>query len=524
MILTVLLLASLGASNLIYADETLSVEVKLTSPKTIVMNMSDTIDVPITLDFYLPPKIDFEWLNVTLVAETVSPQIRALEIIDNTHNIKYTPSKRVGANAKYLLDTQIRLRADYIGHAYVSVKDVSLGGSKIKKPGTSLTLINAIDNRLDVTIRQHEGIWGTIFIVSVTLLIVISYINLGAQLDSDNIKQIRDNPKTIILGFLITVLIMPLISWLTSLWLLNDQLLYRAGSFIFASGPAASASTLWTVMLDADKELSVGLQVVSMTGALFSMPILLYFMDTGLQTGVAGQIFQIKVPYARLLQTLFGLVLALFIGWRFIGRNKRGRQVSARIFKPLTFSVLIFIIVFSTIIYWHIYRMFDWNITLASFIITMSTYLITGLLGYMINGKKDDAIVVSISSTYKNSGIAFAVLLVAVETPDTYIAYVPCLTQVCTTSLTLYLFYSIVKLVNHLRRRDQPDPIQAVAEGDQVADESAATKEVRSNSTSDKSTKSDDNADEFIAMNVTDIVPASSLSQKAFDDTAEDKK
>lgn len=508
MILAVLLVALLGAYPT-HADE--SLEVKLASPEPIVMNMNEIRDVPISINLSLskPLHID-EWIVVTLKAETISPQIRALEII---RNYRIEPTKLSGSRIG--LKEIIRLRADYIGHAYISVYNVTRAGFGRTKP--FLNFSNPTENRLDVTIVQYEGVWGKVFIISVTLFIVISYINLGAQLDSENIRKITENPKAIILGFLITVLVMPLISWLTSLWLLSDQLLYRAGCFIFASGPAASASTLWTVMLDADKELSVGLQVVSMTGALISMPILLYLMDAGLKMEPAGQVHHIQVPYVRLIETLLVLVLALFVGWRFVGRNKRARQISTRIFRPLTFFVLIFIIVFSSIIYWYIYRMFDWTITLTSFIITVSTYLVTGVLGYLINRKMDDAIVVTISSTYKNSGIAFAVLLVAFDTPDTYIAYVPCLTQVVTTSLTLYLCYSIVRLISYLKRRNQPEPIQATATETDEADQSAPKKDTRSGSTSDKSTKSEENADEFIALNVTDIVPGSPLTgQKAY--------
>lgn len=525
MILLGLLLALLGAHPLHAYYHPVEIQLVPGTKSPVVMNMGQTRDVPITLLYIFSESalkesaaIKTENITVFLKAETVSPQINALNIIDSTRFI--TTEAKTGL--PFLSNAMIRLQAEYIGHAYISVEIVELEGSKRYH---KLNVTNSTKNRLDVTIVQYEGIWGKIFLTSVTLFIIISYINLGAQLDSENLKQIRQKPKTIILGFIITVLVMPIISWFASLWLLKDQLLYRAGSFIFACGPAASASTLWTVMLDADKELSTGLQVVSMTGALISMPILLYIMEINLQIGPIEQIHRIQVPYARLIQTLVALIFALFVGWRFVGRNKRLKQISAKIFRPLTFFVLIFIIVFSSIIYWYIYRMFDWTITLTSFIITMSTYLITGLVGYLINRNMDDAIVVSISSTYKNSGIAFAVLLVAFETPDTYIAYVPCLTQIVTTSLSLYLFYSILKLINYLKRRKQPAPIQATTEVDEEVDPGSSKKEARSGSNGDKSTKSEENADEFIVMNVTDIVPESPLSRKADDiESAEERQ
>lgn len=142
--------------------------------------------------------------------------------------------------------------------------------------------------------------------------------------------------------------------------------------------------------------------------------------------------------------------------------------------------------------------MFDWNIVLNSFVITILTYLISGLLGYLVTFNMDQTIAISIGSTYKNSGVAFAMLLVALEAPFTYIAFVPCLAQVVTTSLTLYLFYSFLRLINLIRRRNQPAPIQASKE-DEVGDQGK---------------KSSIENDEFIVMNVTDIVPGSPISEK----------
>lgn len=61
----------------------------------------------------------------------------------------------------------------------------------------------------------------------------------------------------------------------------------------------------------------------------------------------------------------------------------------------------------------------------------------------MIHRDIDHMITISISSTYRNSGIAFAALVVAFQPPDIFIAYVPCLTQVVTTSLIGLVLYSI---------------------------------------------------------------------------------
>lgn len=83
---------------------------------------------------------------------------------------------------------------------------------------------------------------------------------------------------------------------------------------------------------------------------------------------------------------------------------------------------------------------------MMALIVTSVTYIFSGLLGYIMHRDLDHMITVSISSTYRNSGIAFAALVVAFQPPDIFIAYVPCLTQVVTTSLIGLVLYFLKSL------------------------------------------------------------------------------
>lgn len=480
------------------------------------MTMNETRQVVVILKFdqKLIQLQKFDLITVQFVAKTVSPQFKILDILDGTDRLSV--SKRELTANGYTWRATVSLRANYIGHATISLADTELSGTN--KIGTISTIRNS--NYLEITVLQYEGIWDIIFIVSVTLLIIMTYINLGAQLDQENINKMLKKPQALILGFLISVLVMPILSYAFGVWLLGDQINYRIGSFVFACGPAASASTLWTVMLDCDKELSVGLQVASTVGALVSMPILLYLMEVsmGLQE---RDIYMTRIPYGSLISSFLVLSIALVIGWKFIGQHERAQKISRKIFRPLTFFVLIYIIVFSSIVYWHIYQMFDWDITLTSFLISVATYIISALLGYLVNGFNgrsiEQAVAISIGSTYKNSGIAFAVLMVIFEKPDHFIAYVPCLTQVVTTSAMLYSIYSGLKIVNCIRRRNQPNPITAesgasaaTSAGKPTGEAAAAVAEAKTSrsgsASSQKSAKSDQQPNsEFIPMNVTDV-------------------
>lgn len=477
-------------------------------PLKLDMNNASNVKIELVFNKDLIIKQKADNFVVTFSSKTLSPQFSIMELDKN--NSRISVSRRQLEGSRFIHSASLKLLPTYIGHAVVSPDTLEYTNANREVIKDSIEDDPSMQLKVTVVKSSEGSIWETIFIVSVTILITISYVNLGAQLDIENLKAIVKKPGALILGFFITVLVMPVVSWLVGLWLLRDQLLYRVGSFIFACCPTATASTLWTVMFNSDKELSIGLQAISTLGSLFTMPLLLFFMDKALQ--LEGDSKQtIQVPYSRLIGGQFGLVIALLIGWYFIGRKESAKKISAKVFKPLTFFILFFIIVFSTVVYWYIYAMFDWQITLSSLVITLVTYCISSLLGFLASFNIDHAVAISISSTYKNSGIAFAVLLVAFESPDTYINFVPCLTQVLTTSIILYLIYLVYILVNYIRRRDQPDPITATppVAADDGETEVKRERTSRSGSgSSEKSTREVEN-DEFIAMNVTDVVAGS---------------
>lgn len=435
-----------GDTNLLRSAQ---VNIRFT-PNKIKMNMNNSTQINYTIAIdktALPPSANSVMIQFRPI--TLSPQFDILEF-DRTNSsmievIKISMEQL--NNYNYVFNSTTYLRATYIGHATMELKSILL-----KTDGTneSLTVADGDagdeQNLLEITVVKNEGVLDKIFMYSVIIFITISYINLGAQIDVDNVRRLIETPKIIFLGFLIGVTVMPVASWTAGHVFFQDQPMYRIGSFIYATAPAASASVLWTVMFDSDKELALGLQITSTVGALMTMPILLYAMDKSID--LEGQ-YTIKVPYMNLARTLIVLLVALLVGNRLVGRSKRAKQISQRIFRPLTMFVLLFIIIFSSIVYWYIYKMFNLTITIMALVVTCATYILSGLLGYIIHRDLDHMITISISSTYRNSGIAFAALVVAFQPPDIFIAYVPCLTQVVTTSLIGLVFYIIKSFRNY---------------------------------------------------------------------------
>lgn len=441
------------ASNL--TDHVYPIDLRF-APNKLKMSMDNETLIDLTIHinkFALPIQFlkSTEKIIVELRPITLSPQFNIIEFSNGTSSLNLTTMTKIielpwPTNNIDRHDLSIKLKATYIGHATLESKSYLLLKTTDGRITREEITMPQPQDRLSITVIRHEGILDRIFMYSVIVFITISYINLGAQIDTENMKRLIDTPRIIFLGFLIGATVMPAASWIAGHLFFRDQPMYRVGSFIYACGPAASASVLWTVMFDADKELSLGLQIASTLGALLTMPAFLFAMDKSIDL---EKNYTIKVPYMNLARTLITLSVALLIGSRLVGCNKRARQISQRIFRPLTMFVLLFIIIFSSIVYWYIYQMFDWNITCMAISVTCATYLLSGLLGYLIHRDINHMITISISSTYRNSGIAFAALVVAFQPPDIFIAYVPCLTQVVTTSLIGLVLYLIKSLKNY---------------------------------------------------------------------------
>lgn len=421
------------------------------APNKLKMNMDNSSKIDYTIlvnEAALTPQqqASARTIFVQIRPITLSPQFDIIEFNQTesteAQTIRLDMDQLKSNNFTY--NSSLYLKATYIGHATLELKSYLSNNE-----GNNESLITPKgQNRLEITIVRHEGLIDTIFMYSVIVFITISYINLGAQIDTDNVRKLIETPRIIFLGFLIGSIVMPLASWTAGHIFFREQPMYRIGSFIYACGPAASASVLWTVMFDSDKELSLGLQIASTVGALITMPMYLYAMDRSIDL---EREYTIKVPYMNLVRTLSVLLIALIVGNRLVTCSMRAKKISQRIFRPLTMFVLLFIIIFSSIVYWYIYRMFDWTITYMALTVTSATYIFSGLLGYIIHRDIDHMITISISSTYRNSGIAFAALVVAFQPPDIFIAYVPCLTQVVATSLIGLVLYSLKSLRNYCK-------------------------------------------------------------------------
>lgn len=83
-----------------------------------------------------------------------------------------------------------------------------LRSSDISKP----SLADNRSNPLELTVTRLQSIISTIFIISVSILVSLNYINMGCALDLDVVKSVLRKPIAPAVGFTSQYVCMPLVS------------------------------------------------------------------------------------------------------------------------------------------------------------------------------------------------------------------------------------------------------------------------------------------------------------------------
>jgi len=158
------------------------------------------------------------------------------------------------------------------------------------------------------------------------LAMVITF-GLGLTLTLDDFKRLVLEPRTVIIGLISQLALLPLVGFgLAYLFGLTPEL--AVGLIIVAAAPGGTTANMANHLLKADTALSITLTSMSGLVAFLTMPFwislaLAIFMAT------AGPV---AVPFSRLalpvaILTLIPVGAGLFVGWRWPGLAKRAKPL-----------------------------------------------------------------------------------------------------------------------------------------------------------------------------------------------------
>ncbi|XP_063389448.1 P3 protein-like isoform X3 [Cydia fagiglandana] len=297
------------------------------------------------------------------------------------------------------------------------VDGLFLGFSEIKVATKRGTEEYPVDNSLSVTVLRPERVIDRIFVTSVALFVSLIFINFGCAMHWPTVKEVVKRPVGPAIGMLGQFLFMPLMSFGLGFLVFpgSDDVsaAMRLGMFFTGVSPGGGASNIWTFVLGGNLNLSLAMTSISTLACFGFMPAWLFSLGQ-----VVFRNANIVVPYARIASFVVGLIVPMVIG---LGMQRWTPKLSAfmvRILKPLSTSLLLFIIIFAIVTNLYIFELFTYQIIVAGIGLPWLGYGFGYAIARLLRQEHPDALAISIETGVQNTGIAIFLLRYALPQPQ----------------------------------------------------------------------------------------------------------
>lgn len=325
------------------------------------------------------------------------------------------------------------------------VDGVFLGFSEIKVATKRGTTEYPVDNSLSVTVLRPERVIDRIFVTSVALFVSLIFINFGCAMHWPTVKEVVKRPVGPAIGMLGQFLFMPLMSFGLGFLVFpgSDDVsaAMRLGMFFTGVSPGGGASNIWTFVLGGNLNLSLAMTSISTLACFGFMPAWLFSLGQ-----VVFRNANIVVPYARIASFVVGLIVPMAIG---LGMQRWTPKLSAfmvRILKPLSTSLLLFIIIFAIVTNLYIFSLFTWQIIAAGVGLPWLGYGFGYALARGLRQQHPDALAISIETGVQNTGIAIFLLRYALPQPQADLTTVVPVSVAIMTPIPMTCIYIYQKL------------------------------------------------------------------------------
>lgn len=208
-------------------------------------------------------------------------------------------------------------------------------------------------NKLPVIIMKEMKLIDKLFSGVVALVITFLYINFGAALDFEVLRDILKKPIGPSIGFFCQYVIMPLIGFLLGYIVFPDQVHFRLGLFFTAVSPGGGMSNIFTVVLNGNINLSIAMTTISNIAALGMMPLWIFTLGA-----IIFEEFHFDVPYVTIVGFCFSMVIPLCIGMAIQKYLPNVAKHLVRVLKPVAIILMVSMIVFAIWINFYIFKLF----------------------------------------------------------------------------------------------------------------------------------------------------------------------
>ncbi|CAH1713956.1 unnamed protein product [Aphis gossypii] len=282
----------------------------------------------------------------------------------------------------------------------------------VKIENDTMLVLNSSDDHMNIKVIRKPQLIDKIFVVSVAVLMSIIFINLGCAIDVEQLKQSVRKPIAPAVSFFAQFLILPILSFFYAKLIFPNSVSMQLGLFFTGISPGGGASSVWSLLLDGNINLSIVLTTIGTLESFIMIPFWIVFLGKRIFS-----VGEMPVPYSRIGSSIIALIIPLCIGYciqRFMPRVSR---VMTRILKPLSSCLIIFIIIFATVTNLYLFKIFSWKIILAGAVIPWTGYLIGLISSTLACLPRPDIISMTVESGIQNTGIAIFMLKFSLGQP-----------------------------------------------------------------------------------------------------------
>ncbi|EDW75134.1 uncharacterized protein Dwil_GK19860 [Drosophila willistoni] len=340
----------------------------------------------------------------------------------------------------------IQVLGHFLGTSKITVHlvDGQLNTSELPTNGSS-------DSSLEVRVVRPERVVDHVFVGSIILLMSLVYINFGAALNLEVLRGLITRPVAPSIGFIMQVVGMPLLSYALGVFIFPEAPAMQLGLFFTGISPSGGASNTWSAVLGGNINLSVLMTTISNVAAFATMPLWIFTL---------GQlIFEragMMVPYSKIATYCASLVVPLLIGLAIQRCSPRLTRLLVRLLKPISASLILFIIIFAIITNFYLFQLFSWQIAAAGLALPSLGYAIAWLTAKLLNQNSSDALTIAIETGIQNTGIAIFFLRTTLQQPQADLTTVVPVSVAIMTPLPLLGIYLYRRFSGGLKGTEAP--------------------------------------------------------------------
>ncbi|CAL8134712.1 unnamed protein product [Orchesella dallaii] len=292
-----------------------------------------------------------------------------------------------------------------------------IGRSEVCAEGKDATNLTIPTTCLNVTVIRNSGTMGKFFTYIVILLVVVLYLSTGTVLSKTQLAIFK-NPTGPIIGLVTQFLLMPPLAFGIAKVVISNPI-FKLALFIVACCPGGGASTLWTVILGGNIELSILMTSASTLLAFLMMPMWIQTLGYSIVSEA-----DLQIPFGRIAlcagTTIFPLGLGFFIQRKYPAISR----YMLLFLKPFSIFLMVFIIVFAIITNAYFFQLFTFQIMIAGAMLPWIGTILGGTTAGLCRRNWTDILAIGLETGVCNTGLAVFVLKLSLPHPDSDIATV----------------------------------------------------------------------------------------------------